>query len=281
VLDLLVLPQRAQHPRLLRLQGNHPLNPFISRRGIDELTLQSPPFFLPLLVTIAAVTIGRPTSTDANGRVRRTQTYRINRWNIVAEWISSVVAVSLISLYSFALLTTPSDQRSSTTYKLLAANVLMSCYMRLCYVLHTSSKSYVLIKEGETETANLPLMNLIESVSSAMFLVEPGHFVCLCWITHISFPFKPCDGLSYWAACTSLHVTSTIFVAAWTLTGLAFAFITMCFTMFERSRSNEVHRTLRNIAPIPSQVKHQTERKIHPHHVRTCARHHASCSSAL
>lgn len=245
-------------PLILRLSAPHgarmprPLAPgsIASARPTSSPLFPTYPWFLP----VAAVTIRRPTSTDANGRVRRAQTYQINRWNILAEWMSSAAAVSLISFYSFALLTTPTDQRISTTYKLLAANVIMSCYMRLCYILHTSSKSYVLIKEGETETASLPFMHVIESVSSAMFLVEPGHFVCLCWITHISFPFKPCDGLPYWAACRSLHVTSTIFVAAWILTGLAFAFITMCFTMFERSRSNEVHRTLRNMAPIPSQV---------------------------
>lgn len=159
-----------------------------------------------------------------------------------------------MGFYSFALITTPEDERGATTFKLLAANVLMSCYMRLCYIMHTSSKTYVLVKRGETEIDVLPMMNLINSVSSAMFVVEPGHFVCLCWITHISFPFKPCDGLSYWAACSSLHITSTIFVAAWILTGLALAFLTMCFTMFERSRSQEMERTLREMAPIPSQV---------------------------
>jgi len=184
----------------------------------------------------------------------RRQVFRISYLNCGAEWLSSLVALGLLGFYSFALITTPLQQRGADNYKLLASNVILSAYMRLCYILHTSSKTYMLLKHGPVETTALPLQAQIGRISSFMFIVEPGHFVCLCWITHISFPFKSCSGLSYWAACSSLHIMSTIFVAAWVLTGLAFAFLILCFTIFERGRGNNMERTLR-MAPIPNHIR--------------------------
>jgi hypothetical protein len=26
-----------------------------------------------------------------------------------------------------------------------------------------------------------------------MFMVEPAHFICLCWITHVAFPMRACE----------------------------------------------------------------------------------------
>lgn len=55
-----------------------------------------------------------------------------------------------------------------------------------------------------------------------MFIVEPGHFIALCWITHHAFPLKACADmrLESWAMCTSLHIISSIFVAMWVCTGI-------------------------------------------------------------
>ncbi len=126
------------------------------------------------------------------------------------EWCTSFTSIGLLSFYSFALVTTPDVQRDVEAYKLLVASVLISVYMRMCYFLHTVSKTYAMYKNGgPLETQILPFQRTINSLSSLMFIAEPAHFVCVCWITHLSFPFKELQGLSYWAVCTIyviLHV---------------------------------------------------------------------------
>lgn len=66
--------------------------------------------------------------------------------------------------------------------------------------------------------------------------VEPAHFICLCWITHVAFPLSPCpEGVSQ-HTCISLHVASTIFVCMWILTGLAVIVLIVTVTFFDRNR---------------------------------------------
>ena len=158
--------------------------------------------------------------------------YRINFWSIMAEWISSAIAIALLCFYSYALLTSPDADKSQLTFKLLAANVVLSVYMRICYILHSASKTFVLVKEGPVDTTVLPMQQQINNFSCLMGFAEPGHFVCLCWITHISFPFRPCDDLidGSGSVCLSVHITSTIFVSMWVVTGLAFLALIICFS---------------------------------------------------
>ena len=66
--------------------------------------------------------------------------------------------------------------------------------------------------------------------------VEPAHFICLCWITHVAFPLSPCDEGVSQHTCISLHVASTIFVCMWILTGLAVIVLIVTVTFFDRNR---------------------------------------------
>ena len=124
----------------------------------------------------------------------------------------------------------------------------MSTYMRICYVLTTISKTYVLYTQGPREVSILPgqvhapppttplsqrvppprtsssamtcrtslplntharvavasparspqvgsddgarAQGVIDGIGVMMFIVEPGHFIALCWITHHAFPLK-------------------------------------------------------------------------------------------
>ena len=183
--------------------------------------------------------------------------FRINYWSILAEWTSSAIALSLLCFYSYALITATGTDVDSVSFKLLGANVVLSVYMRICYILHSASKTYVLIKQGPVDTTNLPFQAQINNFSCLMGFVEPGHFVCLCWITHISFPFKGCDDLSpNSAVCTSLHITGTIFVSMWVFTGAGLIIVIAFFARYERnnSRNEGISDTLR-LAPIPDQVR--------------------------
>jgi len=174
-----------------------------------------------------------------------------------AEWVSSFIALSLLGYYSFALITAGVQDQDSLSFKLLSANVILSVYMRICYIMLSISKTFVLVKHGCVETNVLPFQTQINSFSCLMGFVEPGHFVCLCWITHISFPFKPCDDLSSDSAvCTSLHITSTIFISMWVCTGLAICILIGCFACanWNHGRNVEFSNTLR-LSPIPDHIR--------------------------
>lgn len=182
--------------------------------------------------------------------------FRINYWSVFAEWMSTGIALSLLSFYSFALISSSPADEDSLSFKLLSANVILSVYMRICYVMQSASKTYLLVKEGPINTTVLPLQAQINSFGCLMGFVEPGHFVCLCWITHVAFPFKTCDDLSPGSAvCTSLHITSTIFISMWVFTGLAFIVLIACFARERNgSRSDDLSNTLR-MAPIPDHIR--------------------------
>ena len=67
-------------------------------------------------------------------------------------------------------------------------------------------------------------------------MVEPAHFICLCWITHVAFPMRECDkDVTKWT-CVALHVASTIFVGMWIVTGLAVIILIITVTFFDRNR---------------------------------------------
>jgi hypothetical protein len=66
--------------------------------------------------------------------------------------------------------------------QLLVAYVLMSAYMRLCYILTTISKTYLLFQQGPCETTRLPGERHIGTISSLMFLVS----VAFCWVWRAS-----------------------------------------------------------------------------------------------
>lgn len=183
--------------------------------------------------------------------------FRINYWSILAEWTSSAIALSLLCFYSYALITASGPDSDSVSFKLLAANVILSVYMRICYILHSASKTYVLINQGPVDTTILPYQAQINNFSCLMGFVEPGHFVCLCWITHISFPFKGCQDLSpNSAVCTSLHITGTIFVSMWVFTGAGLIIVLAFFARYERNsaRNLGISDTLQ-MAPIPDQMR--------------------------
>jgi hypothetical protein len=55
--------------------------------------------------------------------------------------------------------------------QLLVAYVLMSAYMRLCYVLTTISKTYLLLLHGPCESLTLPGQHQINTISGLMFMV--------------------------------------------------------------------------------------------------------------
>ena len=55
--------------------------------------------------------------------------------------------------------------------QLLVAYVMMSAYMRLCYVLTTISKTYLLLQQGPCEALALPGQHQINTISSLMFMV--------------------------------------------------------------------------------------------------------------
>jgi len=118
----------------------------------------------------------------------------------------------------------------------LVAYVLMSAYMRLCYVLTTISKTYLLLQQGPCESSMLPGQSQINAISGLMFMVEPAHFIGLCWITHVAFPMRECDkDVTKWT-CVALHVASTIFVGMWIVTGLAVIILIITVTFFDRNR---------------------------------------------
>jgi hypothetical protein len=208
--------------------------------------------------TVFSFFFGRRDSDGSNANRRRPrQVFKITYWNVLAEWISTAIALSLLSFYSFALITSPSEDEDSLPFKLLSANVILSVYMRICYILQSVSKTYVLAKQGPVDTTDLPMQSQINSFSCLMGFVEPGHFVCLCWITHVAFPFKPCDDLSAGSAvCTSLHITSTIFISMWVFTALAFIVLIACFARWERNggRNADISNTLR-LSPIPDHIR--------------------------
>ena len=152
----------------------------------------------------------------------RREHFRINYCVVMAEWTTTFVALGLLSFYVYAILTAEEgEQQENIFYKLLVAYVILSAYIRLCYVLTTVSKTYLLVTQGPCEATALPGRTHINAVSSLMFMVEPAHFICLCWITHIAFPLTPCmkDVTPY--TCISLNIAATIFVTMWILTGLA------------------------------------------------------------
>jgi magnesium-transporting ATPase (P-type) len=197
---------------------------------------------------------------EASTSMRRRQarpTFKITYWSVFAEWISTGIALSLLSFYSFALISSPPGDEDSLSFKLLSANVILSVYMRICYIMQSISKTYVLVKNGPIDTTVLPLQAQINSFSCLMGFVEPGHFVCLCWITHIAFPFKLCEDLSSESSvCTALHITSTIFISMWIFTGLAFILLFACFARWDRNggRNGDISNTLR-MAPIPDHIR--------------------------
>jgi hypothetical protein len=195
--------------------------------------------------------------TGEQRRRARQQVFRINYWSILAEWTSSAIALSLLCFYSFSLITASIDDSRTISFKLLAANVILSVYMRICYMLHSASKTYVLIKQGPVDTTTLPMQIQINHFSCLMGVVEPGHFVCLCWITHISFPFKGCQDLSPGSAvCTSLHITGTIFVSMWVFTGAGLIIVIAFFARYERNnaRNAGLNDTLR-MSAMPDQMR--------------------------
>ena len=101
-----------------------------------------------------------------------------------------------------------------------------------------------------------------------MFMVEPAHFICLCWITHVSFPMRPCgDDVGKWT-CSALHVASTMFVGMWIVTFLAVIVLILTVTLFDRHRQSGrwwedtlgTQATLEeslNQLPIPDHVRRQ------------------------
>eukprot|EP00288_Rhodomonas_lens_P013082 CAMPEP_0177693468 /NCGR_PEP_ID=MMETSP0484_2-20121128/2415_1 /TAXON_ID=354590 /ORGANISM="Rhodomonas lens, Strain RHODO" /LENGTH=300 /DNA_ID=CAMNT_0019204279 /DNA_START=274 /DNA_END=1173 /DNA_ORIENTATION=+ len=180
--------------------------------------------------------------------------FKITKAGVLREWLTTAFSLGLLSFYSFALITSPSSDRNKGNYKLLAGYVIMSAYMRLCYILQTLSKTYVLYKQGECEVPEIPMQTQIGIFCCLMCLVEPGHFICLCWITHVAFPLRPCHDLSYWATCASLHISSTVFVSLWILTFLAvFVFFGIFFTG-QRFRRMDIQSTLQ-LAPMPDAMR--------------------------
>lgn len=168
---------------------------------------------------------------------RQTRTvFRITYCTLFAEWSTAIVAVGLLSFYVFAILDTKSGHRDNINYKLLVAYVIMSAYMRLCYVLTTISKTRLLIQQGPCESSTLPGQIHINAISSFMFMVEPAHFICLCWITHVAFPMNTCDENVSRYTCIALHIASTIFVSMWILTGLAVIILIVTVTFFDGRR---------------------------------------------
>ena len=69
--------------------------------------------------------------------------------------------------------------------------------------------------------------------------VEPAHFICLCWITHLVFPMRPCkeEEISYYT-CRALWMASTIFVGMWIVTGLAMVALICTVTFMDTNRNN-------------------------------------------
>ena len=96
----------------------------------------------------------------------------------------------------------------------------------------------------------------INAISGLMFMVEPAHFICLCWITHVAFPMRECDkDVTKWT-CVALHVASTIFVGMWIVTGLAVIILIITVTFFDRNRHTGTRwweETLGNQVRLPSQ----------------------------
>ena len=176
---------------------------------------------------------------QSNPRARRQrQVFRVTYCTVIAEWSTAFIAVGLLSFYLFAVFSAGADQRDGIHYRLLVAYVLMSSYMRICYVLTTMSKTYLLWKQGPCESTTLPGQKQINTVSGLMFLVEPAHFICLCWITHVAFPLVKCDEGVTQNTCISLHIASTIFVSMWILTGVAIVVLICTVTFLDGNRHN-------------------------------------------
>ena len=64
---------------------------------------------------------------------------------------------------------------SAPDAQLLVAYVLMSAYMRLCYVLTTISKTYLLLQQGPCESSMLPGTVFTDHDS-------PTHMPCVCQV---------------------------------------------------------------------------------------------------
>mmetsp|Transcript_56686 Transcript_56686/g.83193 ORF Transcript_56686/g.83193 Transcript_56686/m.83193 type:complete len:419 (-) Transcript_56686:798-2054(-) len=214
----------------------------------------------------------RPQVESSGGRFRDSgrsrHVFRVTYCTVLAEWTTALIAVGLLSFYLYAILDTRTDkQRDNIQYKLLVAYVFMSAYMRLCYVLTTISKTYLLMQQGPCESSTLPGQQHINTISGFMFMVEPAHFICLCWITHVAFPINECDENVTRFTCTALHVASTIFVSMWILTGLAVIVLVVTVTFFDRNRQgsrwwedtlgNQAVESSLRLTPLPDPLREQ------------------------
>ena len=150
----------------------------------------------------------------------------------------------------------------------------MSAYMRVCYLLSLIGKTYVLKTQGPGEVAELPHQRLIDAVGSLLFIVEPGHFVALCWITHYCFPMKPCTEMGFQSGmiCLAFHMISTIFVTCWICTLIAIAALVagVVFaapTLRRRRNDRQGLAAALQMAPIPDQFREQLVNQLPVTHV--------------
>jgi len=150
----------------------------------------------------------------------------------------------------------------------------MSAYMRVCYLLSLIGKTYVLKTQGPGEVAELPHQRLIDAVGSLLFIVEPGHFVALCWITHYCFPMKPCTEMGFQSGmiCLAFHMISTSFVTSWICTLIAIAALVagVVFaapTLRRRRNDRQGLAAALQMAPIPDQFREQLVNQLPVTHV--------------
>jgi len=114
-----------------------------------------------------------------------------------------------LTLQSDLLFTRVSGEHFTLCSQLLVAYVFMSAYMRLCYVLTTISKTYLLMQQGPCESSTLPGQQHINTISGFMFMVcfYFCDVFCECF-------FFPVGSVCQWHA-SSIFFGSTCGVAIW------------------------------------------------------------------
>ncbi|EKX43922.1 hypothetical protein GUITHDRAFT_140064 [Guillardia theta CCMP2712] len=178
---------------------------------------------------------------------------RINRFTILMDVVTTSIAVGLVIFYIFSLASAPLETQSEMDFKLLLAYVCFTVILRIFYMIQLIAKLKVYWEHGPCEVTELPFQNLIDFVGKFVPLVEPGHIICLCWMTSRVFPFKSC-GVTYWAVCRSMQIASTVFVAIWIFTGLFVLFVIFSIAFYggNQARRSEVL----TMTPIPDPLRH-------------------------